>query len=273
MRYKNLMPILAVLFSCVFFSCVTDSDISVRKSEALFSKPESVVLDKDNQYLYVSNINGSPSKKDGNGFISKISVDGEVINLKWIDNLDAPKGMCVKNNVLYCTDIDHILFIDINKGSLSKTLKIPGAEFLNDIVVTGEDTVITTDSKRNTVFIIENDDIKASSLKLKGANGIYFNGSTVFLGANGNINIYDPETDSIEIIYKGLGNIDGLILSGENFIFSNYFNKISIIENGNVSDIEKGLPFMTCRTDFCILEDGTLAVPDFNSRLVFYNFR
>ena len=44
---------------------------------------ESVLYDEKNDVLYVSNIDGAPDAKDGNGFISKISLDGSVIQQSW----------------------------------------------------------------------------------------------------------------------------------------------------------------------------------------------
>ncbi|NIP50113.1 MAG: hypothetical protein GWO08_21035 [Gammaproteobacteria bacterium] len=50
--------------------------------------PESVVYHPTSNSLYVSNVNGSPTEKDGNGFISRISLDGELPELKWLAGLD-----------------------------------------------------------------------------------------------------------------------------------------------------------------------------------------
>ena len=37
----------------------------------------------------VSNRNGGPGDMDDNGFISRVSPDGRVLDLKWIDGTDA----------------------------------------------------------------------------------------------------------------------------------------------------------------------------------------
>ena len=60
----------------------------------------------------MANINGSPFDKDDNGFISKISPDGEVFELKRLDGaaaniaLNAPKGMQIIGNRLLIADFD-----------------------------------------------------------------------------------------------------------------------------------------------------------------------
>ena len=43
-----------------------------------FKAPESALLDEARGVLYVSNWNGNPADKDGNGYISKLSPDGTV---------------------------------------------------------------------------------------------------------------------------------------------------------------------------------------------------
>src|SRR3990172_5696794 len=47
--------------------------------------PESVLYDAAEDVYLVSNINGSPTAADGNGFISRIGPEGQVLALKWID--------------------------------------------------------------------------------------------------------------------------------------------------------------------------------------------
>ena len=46
--------------------------VEVWKTDTLFRVPESVIYDKDNDVVYVSNMNDNPREKDGNGFISRL---------------------------------------------------------------------------------------------------------------------------------------------------------------------------------------------------------
>ena len=86
-----------------------------------FSHPESVDLDIPHQVLYVSNIGGAPLDKDGNGFISKLSRDGKLLQLKWIEGLNAPKGMVMKDFTLWVTDIDRLVEIDTRTAKITNT--------------------------------------------------------------------------------------------------------------------------------------------------------
>src|SRR5216684_5633777 len=48
-----------------------------------FLTPESVLHDPVQDIYFVSNINGGPTTKDNNGFISRVRPDGAVENLKF----------------------------------------------------------------------------------------------------------------------------------------------------------------------------------------------
>lgn len=106
-----------------------------------FSTPESVLHDPIADVYLVSNINGDPLDKDGNGFISRVTPDGEVAALKWIDGdtegvtLSAPKGMALLDGVLYVSDIDCIRGFDRETGDPAAEICVEGATFLNDIAV------------------------------------------------------------------------------------------------------------------------------------------
>ncbi|MGD9295376.1 MAG: hypothetical protein PVI41_10880, partial [Roseobacter sp.] len=83
--------------------------------------PESAYFDEARNVLYVSNINGEPLAKDGNGYISRIGPDGQMQEAKWITGLDAPKGLVSDGATLYVSDIDRLVAIDIEKGRISGT--------------------------------------------------------------------------------------------------------------------------------------------------------
>ena len=89
------------------------------------NEPESAVFDKKNSAIYISNINGDPLKLDKNGYISKITVDGQILEKKWIKGLDAPKGMTIFNDHLFVADINKIWKINIlNKKNNSSQLMV-----------------------------------------------------------------------------------------------------------------------------------------------------
>ena len=88
------------------------------ESDTTVRTPESVLLDRDRDILYVSCVNENPWEKDGNGYISKMDKSGKVIELKWITGLDAPKGTGISGNSLFIADINTLVEANIETGEI-----------------------------------------------------------------------------------------------------------------------------------------------------------
>ncbi len=127
-------------------------------SEVGFMTPESVLHDTAADVYLVSNINGAPLDKDGNGFISAVSPDGEVLELKWIDGatagvtLNAPKGMAFSGDRLFVADIDCIRMFDRTTGAAIGEECVQGASFLNDVASARSGGVLFTDTGLDASF-------------------------------------------------------------------------------------------------------------------------
>ncbi|WP_434044275.1 MULTISPECIES: SMP-30/gluconolactonase/LRE family protein [Sorangium] len=117
-----------------------------------FAKPESVLYDADNDRYLVSNVNGNPNDKDNNGFISVLSPDGQVTDLKWIEGgkdkvkLDAPTGSAIVKGVLYVADLTTVRMFDLETGAPRGDIAIPGATLLNDVAAAPDGKVYVSDS-------------------------------------------------------------------------------------------------------------------------------
>ena len=116
--------------------------------------PESAYFDEARNVLYVSNINGEPLVKDGNGYISRVSPDGEMLEAKWVTGLDAPKGLVSDGVTLYVSDIDRLLAIDIETGEISGTWPAKGAIFLNDTALDAAGSVYVSDMIADKIHVL-----------------------------------------------------------------------------------------------------------------------
>jgi hypothetical protein len=125
---------------------------TIHLKDAGFATPEAMEYYAAEDVYLVANINGSPFDKDDNGFISKVSPDGQVIALKWLDGeaanvaLNAPKGMTILNNRLYIADIDRIRVFSLPDGKQLQDIMVPGSTFMNGLSVAGDNTLYATDS-------------------------------------------------------------------------------------------------------------------------------
>jgi DNA-binding beta-propeller fold protein YncE len=193
-----------------------------------FSHPESVELDIPHQVLYVSNVGGAPTAKDGDGFISKVSRDGKLLELKWITGMSAPKGMVIDGFKLYVSDIDYLVEIDTRTGKIVNRHRASGAIFLNDTALDKSGNVYVSDiatkkiwQLKDGVFSVWYD--KADLMHPNGLRGIY-GGKLLVAGwgkdmqgdgstkVGGNLFTIDLATKELKNLGSGapIGNLDGL---------------------------------------------------------------
>lgn len=125
---------------------------SLRIENVGLQTPESVVYWEEQDVYLVSNINGGPLDRDDNGFISRISPNGSVESLRWIDGaseaveLNAPKGMGISAGKLYVTDMDRVRVFELSSGAETPAIEVAGATFLNDIAVSSNGDVFVSDT-------------------------------------------------------------------------------------------------------------------------------
>ena len=152
-----------------------------------FNNPESVIYHESSDTLFVSNVNGSPVEKDGNGYISKVLLDGTMLSRKWVIGLNAPKGLAIYDNTLYVSDIDTLLTIDIPSGTITNTYKVDDAKFLNDVAASNQGEIFVSDMLLNRIHRLDNGEfnIWLESPELENPNGLHTEDDNLILGAWG----------------------------------------------------------------------------------------
>ena len=111
-----------------------------------FQTPESVKWDSTRDVYFVSNVNGAPSAKDGNGYITRLGPAGMVMDSAFIKGLNAPKGMALVHDTLWVADIDQVRAFEARTGAPVATIPLPGAIFLNDIAAAPDGSLYVTDT-------------------------------------------------------------------------------------------------------------------------------
>lgn len=188
--------------------------------------PESVIYDPQLNLLYVSNVNGAPDAKDNNGFISIVSINGNMLNEKWVEGLNAPKGLALHGRTLYVADIDELVAIDIDHGQISNRYKVADAKFMNDVTADDTGNVYVSDMVLNRIYRLSNGQIETwiESDELENPNGLHFTEDDIILGAwgkmtdgfatevPGHLKRISITTKNISSIGDGspVGNLDGV---------------------------------------------------------------
>lgn len=233
-----------------------------------FDTPESIFFDGD--FAYVSCINGSPSKKDGNGYIAKIKKTGEIVKKDFIKGLNAPKGIMKKDKYIFFTDIDRVCVYDI-EGNLIDTISLtdPKGSFLNDIFVI-DSVILVSDSKNNYVYKLLFKDRKLKLLKMYnvsgGPNGIYFYENKVYIATwqSGEIIQYDIEFNEKKVLFAGLSELDGLNVVNGIITVSSWDGNIYQIIDGKKTILVKNL---VSPADF-FLKDLIIFIPEFTENRI-----
>jgi hypothetical protein len=205
-----------------------------------FATPESVLHDPTADVYLVSNINGSPLAEDGNGFISRVSPDGRVLDLKWIDGaapgvtLNAPKGMALRGSALYVTDINVVRRFDRTTGEPLGDIHISNATFLNDLAPAANGDLYLTDSGlqagedgfapsgTDAVYRVGRDgtvELIAHGAELGGPNGVHELDGQVWVVSFGSGELYRLVNGSRANVLKleggmldGVESVDGELL-------------------------------------------------------------
>lgn len=268
---RKKLTLLLILMSMAFVSCRTGN----RKSEASTSEqfkqfkitevwrtdtilmtPESVIYDGARDLLYVSNMNLEPRMKDGNGFISRVDMNGNILDLHWIDGLSSPKGLAIVGDTLYAADVDELVLMDINAGMIIRKILIPGGKMINDITSDADGTLYISDSDADKIYQYSNGKISDWMTEgLSGPNGLLIDGERILIASQGS-NDYasaDMRTKEKVLLTENINHADGIAFTGipgyyfvsdwngEIFIINPDYSKVSVlnsIEQGsNTADL------------------------------------
>jgi hypothetical protein len=240
-----------------------------------FMNPESVYANGSG--YYVSNLNGGPLDKDGNGFISKVTADGKMETLKWIEGLNAPKGMVMSGTKLYVSDIDNLIEIDTAAGKVAATYPAEGAVFLNDTAVDEAGNVYVSDIAKRKIWQLKDGKMSVfyEGEDLMHPNGLRVEGGKLIVAGwgremgddgstkvPGNLFTIDLATKKLENLGSGagIGNLDGLERGADGTFLSTDFMAgalIRIKEDGTsemLADLNAG------SADLEVSDDGKTAI-------------
>jgi hypothetical protein len=196
-----------------------------------FAAPESAYYDAASKAVFVSSINGQILEKDGNGYISRLTPDGKVVNAKWATGLNGPKGLRSAGGTLWVADIDEVVGIEIASGRVTSRVKVEGAQFLNDLATAPDGSVYVSDSTLSRIYMVKDG---KSSVFVEGGdiveqpNGLLVDGGRLILGsigpaaapgaargrgpaASGHLFAFDLETKQrTQLTTEAVGGIDGI---------------------------------------------------------------
>lgn len=253
-----------------------------------FEFPESVAYDPKAKVLYVGQFGGTklaPAEKDGLGRISKVSLDGKIIENRFLplagETMHKPKGIWVRGNRLWVTDIDAVWIFDL-KTRKGRRFEIPGITFANDPAVVGN-SLYVSDNRADRLYRIEPADfldakiVPQVSVPLAGRgiqpNGVYPGKGDSILVA-GFVSPKEPrgvwslaKDGDLKELTKPIGRLDGLYRMADGSLLATDWNAGSLFhwsEKGGMRELAKGFKGPA---DFAVISAGkapgmTVVVPD-----------
>lgn len=241
--------------------------------------PESAAYDPKRNVLYVSNF-----RNDGHEFLSKIGMDGKILDLEWVAGLDRPTGVRIHKDRLYVVDRAGVAEIDIDAGKITRRFPIAEPGFVNDLAFDAAGALYVTDSRKGSVYRIADDGTTEVWLEegaLPGVNGILAAGSRLLVGVSGEASI-----KSVDLATKAMTTIatlnegavmDGIVPDGRGgFLISDYNGRVYRHHPGGEPELILDITAAggKCADIEYVPDKGLLIAPSLDeSRLRAYRYR
>ncbi|HTP95405.1 MAG TPA: hypothetical protein VMK05_06120 [Burkholderiales bacterium] len=250
-----------------------------------FAFPESAAYDAKAKVLYVGQFGGTelkPAEKDGKGKISKVGLDGKILEEQFLpaagETMNKPKGIWVRGERLWVTDIDAVWVFDL-KTRKGRKLDLPGVQFANDPAVKGNALYVSDNRSDQLVKVEPADFLNAKKapkvtvvFKDKGVNpnGVYpaKDGSLLAVGfksdkeARGIYSVNDK--GEVKPLSKDIGRLDGLYQMADGSLLFTDWNSGSLMHWTAKGEPETVASGFKGPADFCVIpgKELTVVVPD-----------
>ena len=240
-----------------------------------FMTPESVSHDPGTGALYVSNINSPDMSANGQGYMSKVGLDGAVMEEKFADGLNAPKGTAIAGGTLYVAGVEELVEIDLTSGEIVNRYPAAGATFLNDVAVAEDGTIYVTETMQGAIYALANGQLTQwlADPALAGANGIVVDDGALLVATLGDMsggfeNLKPSNVKRVDIASKAvtdygsaepIGMLDGIeLVEGGVLVTDNGGGRLVFVgEDGTIREIGKTGPGSA---DFEYVPDQSLVV-------------
>jgi len=224
-----------------------------------------------------------PTLKDGKGRISKVSLDGKVIERGFLPAagqvLNKPKGIWVQGDRLWTTDIDSVWNFDL-KTRKGRRVALPGIKFANDPTVMGG-ALYVSDNRGDQLYKVEPADFVNATGEPKvtrvfSGKGVYPNG--LYPAKDGSLFMVGFQAkDKPRAIYDmaggadpkalspDIGRLDGVYQLSDGSLLVTDWNSGSLFHwtaSGDVQTLAKGFKGPA---DFCVVPNAAgmlVVVPD-----------
>lgn len=199
-----------------------------------FSVPESVHWHEASRTWFVSNIVGDTGARDGQGWITRLDEDLEILDAQWVSGLDSPAGLVSDEHTLYVADINRVHAIDIATATIPYSWTVDAADLLNDPALHCDGAIYVSDTFGNAIYELVRDQPPKLVLQneaLKGPNGVHLDGDILTIGSVGSFTDVSDEalawrldlnTGDLAPIPGVAGKFDGIERDGDGLLLTDF---------------------------------------------------
>ena len=197
------------------------------ETPADFVTPESVQYDAARDVLYVTSFDqGFATRPSPSGFVSQLSLAGDVIERNWLTGLVGPCGMALDGDTLWIAERGNLVEADIPSGTIRTRHPIPRSVFLNDVACDGKGRVYVSDAhptapgNRVAVWRLAGGIVEPwiEDADFSRTNGLFVHGTELLVGCSGDCTLraVDLETRRVRLVATlGGGIVDGVRVDGD----------------------------------------------------------
>jgi len=192
--------------------------------------PESALYDKKRNIIYVTNFDRFSGP--GQQFISKVTVDGKIQQLKWIETLFFPTGMAIFKDKLFVVERRNVVEVDLETGKILNRHPLPQPMFPNDIAIDKRGNMYVSDSRKGAIYNFVNGKFEEwiKGTEVADVNGLCFNKGKLICGitSSHSLKSVDLKTKAITTIARfGEGIMDGIKVDQHgNYLISHFEGRI-----------------------------------------------
>jgi len=215
------------------------------------------------------------------GFLSRLSLDGRILEREWVTQLKAPAGICLAGNTLWVVERGAVAQVDVARGAVVARIPVPGSDFLNDIAVGADGSLYVTDTRTanpadSRIYRIADGQVSlwTGAPDIRRANGLCRDGDRLLVGNSGDglLKAIDLAGRRVEVLAALGGGIqDGIRLTPKgDILVSHWEGKIFAVgERGHVVEIADLRPEGQNAADYeFIAAERLLIVPTFGGNRV-----
>ena len=227
--------------------------------------PESALYDKKRNVIYVTNFDrfGAP----GQQFISKVTLDGKIQQLKWVETLFLPTGMGMFKDKLFVVERRNVAEIDLESGKIINRHPLPQPMFPNDIAIDKKGHKYISDTQKGAIYKFTNGKFEEwlKGTELANINGLCIDKDKLIAGITSyhSLTSIDLNTKAISTIVRfGEGLMDGIKVDQHgNYLVSHYEGRIyRVTPSGEATNLLY-LQGTRCADFDYIPEKGLLIIP------------